>query len=86
MIREAEPISSVNGVGSVSEANFNSIGIYTDAELIRRVEGSSVQAVWEEIKQNDPTAHISANHIEKIYESAKAKYLPTSEEVIAFLE
>ena len=81
MSREAEPISSVSGVGSVSEEQFRAIGIYTDAELIRRVESSNVQTIWEEIKQNSPDARLSATQIEKIYENAKAKYIPTLEEV-----
>ena len=77
MDQEAEPISLVSGVGSVSEENFKTIGIYTDAELIRRVESSSVQTVWEKIKQNNPSARLSVSQIEKIYESAKAKYIPS---------
>ena len=73
MSREAEPISSVKGVGSVSEANFKAIGINTDAELIQRVESSSVQSIWEEIKQNCPNSRLSVRRLEKIYENAKAK-------------
>jgi len=84
MSREADPISSVSGVGSVSEENFKAIGIYTDAELIRRVESSSVQAIREEIKQNCPNSRLSLRQIGKIYDNAKAKYLPTSGEVGAF--
>lgn len=76
MSQEADPISSVSGVGSVSEKYFKSISIDTDAELIRRVESSSVQTIWEEIKQKDPDARLSVRHIENIYENAKAKYLP----------
>lgn len=79
--QEADPISSVNGVGSTSEKKFRAIGINTDAELIRRVESSSVQTVFEEIKQNSPNARLNISQIEKIYESAKAKYLLTSEEI-----
>ncbi|MFQ6042818.1 MAG: HIRAN domain-containing protein [Candidatus Poribacteria bacterium] len=86
MSQEAAPISSVSGVGSVSEEYFKSIDIYTDAELIRRVESSSVPKIWEEIKQNNPSARLSVRNIEKIYEKAKAKYSPTSREVSAFLQ
>jgi hypothetical protein len=81
MSQEADPISLVNGVGPVAEKNFKTIGIDTDTELIQRVESSSIQTVWEEIKQNNPEARLSINQIGNIYESAKAKYFPTSEEL-----
>jgi len=81
MSQEADPIASVSGVGSVAEKKFKAIGINTDAELIQRVESSSAQTVWEEIKQKSPDARLNISTIEKIYASAKAKYLPTSEEV-----
>lgn len=73
MSQEAAPISSVNGVGSVSEEYFKSIGIYTDAELIRRVEASSVQTIRAEMKQKDPDARLSISRIEMIYENALAE-------------
>jgi len=77
MIQEAESISSVSGVGSVAEENFQSIGISTDTELIQRVESSNVQTIWEEIKENNPSARLSVSQIEKIYESARGKYVIT---------
>jgi hypothetical protein len=86
MRREANSISSLKGVGSVSEEYFKSIGINTDVELIQRVESSSTQAIYEEIRQENPGARLSASQIERIYENAKAKHLPTSEEIGASLE
>jgi len=75
--REAESITSISGVGSVSAAYFKSIDINTDAELIQRVEASSVQNIWEEIRQQDSKARLSVSQIEKIYEHAKVKYTIT---------
>jgi hypothetical protein len=73
---EAEEIASVKGVGSVAEANFKSIGISTDVELIRRVEASNVTQILAEMKQQNPDARLSISQIERIYQNAKAKYLP----------
>ena len=74
--QEAEEIASVKGVGSVAEANFKAIGIFTDVELIQRVEASSVDHILSEMKQQNPAARLSVSQIEKIYQTAKAKYIP----------
>ncbi|HIE29577.1 TPA: hypothetical protein EYP66_20090 [Candidatus Poribacteria bacterium] len=74
--QEAEEIASVRGVGSVAEANFKAIGIFTDAELIQRVEASSANQILAEMKQQNPAARLSVSQIERIYQNAKAKYIP----------
>jgi hypothetical protein len=74
--QEAEEIASVKGVGSVAEANFKAIGISTDVELIQRVEASNITQILAEIKQQNPDARLSVSQIERIYQNAKAKYIP----------
>jgi hypothetical protein len=86
MRREAEAISTLKGVGAVSEEYFKSIGIDTDTELIQQVESSSAQTVRKNIKQENPDARLSVKQIKKIYENAKSKYVPTSEEVVSDLD
>ena len=51
--QEANPITSVSGVGPVFGKAFKAVGINTDADLLRRVEEVGVEKIWEEIKQSD---------------------------------